>query len=62
MLTISLKLLPHMVILVLSIRIYLKLLRKLKLSRSVYKASDHVQRQGASFLESAAYTVVCEHF
>ena len=51
-----------MVILALYIRIYLKLLRKLKLSTSGFKASDHVQIQGAGLLESAAYTVVCEHF
>jgi hypothetical protein len=27
-----------------------------------FKGPDSVQRQGASFLESAAYTVVCERF
>jgi hypothetical protein len=32
------------------------------LDRSVFKTPDHVQRQGAGFLGSAAYTVVYEHF
>jgi len=33
-----------------------------KYSRSCFKALDHVQGQDVRRRESAAYTIVCEHF
>jgi len=42
---------------VVNLELYIK-----NINRSGFKTSDHVQRQGARMIESAACTLICEHF